>query len=1196
LNNAAAWHEQGRHHLAAGRHAEAHACLSHALALRPDDIAIRADLGQALYFGGRATEAVPIYRDLVEREPDNLSYGIDLGRALRAVGAFAEAIEVYRALAVRAPHEAILPNNIGNCLLAVGQTDPGIASLRQAIALRPDFVDAHYNLGLGLLRAGRMREGWDEYRWRLRLPRHWIDGKPIAEWDGAPMPGKVLFVRPEQGLGDTIQFCRYVPLIAPRARVVLGVPRPLHRLMRQLPSVETVITEGDPTPAYDAECVIMSLPRLLARYEPADGGPLPYLHADPAAWRSRLDPLPGLKIGLVWAGSPGFGNVTLGDQWRSLPLSALAPLRGATFISLQKGPASVQARRPPEGMALIDWTEELHDFADTAALIAGLDLVISVDTAVAHLAGALGRPVWMLNRSDTDWRWGDRGETTAWYPTMRIFRQVTQFDWTAPVAAIAAALREPPSIAAVLALADADTAGGRPEQAIARPRQTLRDRAGDPHIASVHAALAHGLLLTGQWAEAWPEWTAAHATPDWPTPRWDGSAMPGETLLLHADNAEDVLLFGRYVTEVARRSRARVVLSVPPELQRLMVGHDGVAVSTKARTSHHVHCPFADLPVLFRARPDTIPDTDLCPPPPMPIIEFWAPRLGRLRGLRVGVAFDDPPLLSAIAAIPGVILVTLEKRAPAASVLVHDWSGDFDDLATVAGLIVHLDLVIAGDNVIAHLAAALGRPVWLLSPKAPRWPWPPEREDNLWYPTLRQIPSGAVPTEVASLTTDTPEDQIFEHANNCHRRKDYRAAATSFRQTLALNPNHAGALGNLSITMLMLGRPEIALRYAEAGVRVAPGSHPLRLRLGLALHACGRFEEAVARLREAWAMEPSHADTITALGNALGAIGALPAAIATLREAVTLRPDNAGYHTNLAYTLLRAGHWEEGWREHEYRPERPRGGRIWNGQPLHGTPLLLLHEQGVGDIIQFCRFAPLAARRAGSETFLTVPRSLRDLLRCLPGLSILTTDDPPPPDAMQFPLLSLPLLLHTTAATIPNDGPYLQADPALWAHWRQRVSQLPGLRVGLVWAGNPRLGTASLASTDRRRSLPEATLTPLAGTPGVTFVSLQVGDAPRPGVTAVDWTADLTDFSQTAALIAALDLVIAVDTAVAHLAGALGKPVWLLNRFDTDWRWMDGTDASIWYPTMRQFRQATPGDWSGVIERVARRLAGFKPA
>ena len=240
---------------------------------------------------------------------------------------------------------------------------------------------------------------------------------------------------------------------------------------------------------------------------------------------------------------------------------------------------------------------------------------------------------------------------------------------------------------------------------------------------------------------------------------------------------------------------------------------------------------------------------------------------------------------------------------------------------------------------------------------------------------------------------------------------------------------------------------------------------------------------------------------------------------------------------------------------------------------------------------------PLLARRYDATVFLDcAPRSLRDLLTCLDNVTIATTDNPPPANAYQFPLLSLPLLFDTTPDTLPAEVPYLHADPKLVAHWRNRFATLPGLRVGLTWAGNPRLGTMSLGATDRRRSLPENALAQLGRVSGVTFVSLQVGDVVPAGVETIDRTRDLTDFAQTAALISTLDLVIAVDTAVAHLAGALGRPIWLLNRFDTDWRWMDGRDDSPWYPTMRQFRQETPGDWSSVIvQRVARALAEFKP-
>jgi Flp pilus assembly protein TadD len=663
--------------------------------------------------------------------------------------------------------------------------------------------------------------------------------------------------------------------------------------------------------------------------------------------------------------------------------------------------------------------------------------------------------------------------------------------------------------------------------------------------------------------------------------------MAGETLLLHADTVEDVLLFGRYVGAAVARSKARVVLSVPSDMRRLMIGWMDAAVVTAARPSHDRHCPFALLPALFRARPNNVPDIDLCPWPSRPVIESWSPNVTRLRGLRVGVAFDDPLSRNAIAQVDGANLVALTS-SPWAVERVLDWSAGFDDMAAVAGLIVNLDLVIAGDNAIAHLAGALGRPVWLISPVTPRWPWIPGREDNPWYPTLRQFPSvSAVATELRQMATDTPENQMFEYGNDRHRARDYRAAATGFRQTLALKPDHAGALGNLAITMLMLGRPEIAVRYAEQAVRVVPASHPLRFRFGLALHASGRFDEAVARLREAHAMEPGHTDTLTALGNALGASGALRDAIGTLRKAVELLPDNPGYHTNLAYALLRAGQWDEGWRGHEYRAERPRVLRIWDGRTLTGGSLVIRHEQGLGDIIQFCRYVPLAAERAGGEVFLTAPPPLRDLLRSLRGVSILTEDNPIPPDAFQFPLLSLPLLF---GPEIPAEAPYLHADPVLVARWRVRIAALPGIRVGLVWAGNRRLGIASLAATDRRRSLPEGALAQFTAVSGVTFVSLQVGDAALPGVETIDWTRDLTDFAQTAALIATLDLVISVDTAVAHLAGALGKPVWLLNRFDTDWRWMDGREDSFWYPTMRLFRQASPGDWDEVIDRAAQAL------
>ena len=200
-------------------------------------------------------------------------------------------------------------------------------------------------------------------------------------------------------------------------------------------------------------------------------------------------------------------------------------------------------------------------------------------------------------------------------------------------------------------------------------------------------------------------------------------------------------------------------------------------------------------------------------------------------------------------------------------------------------------------------------------------------------------------------------------------------------------------------------------------------------------------------------------------------------------------------------------------------------------------------------------------------------------------------DGVPPEGALYLPLASLPLLFGTTLATIPAEVPYVFAEPAAVAAWRTRLAALPGRKIGLAWAGDPRR-TLSDRAMDARRSIPLATLAPLAEIAGITLVSLQKGAAPT-GVSLIDWTGELADFADTAALATALDLVITVDTAVAHLAAALGRPVWLLNRYDTDWRWLRGRDDSPWYPTLRQFRQTIPGDWHGVVQRVAAALAGW---
>jgi hypothetical protein len=288
-----------------------------------------------------------------------------------------------------------------------------------------------------------------------------------------------------------------------------------------------------------------------------------------------------------------------------------------------------------------------------------------------------------------------------------------------------------------------------------------------------------------------------------------------------------------------------------------------------------------------------------------------------------------------------------------------------------------------------------------------------------------------------------------------------------------------------------------------------------------------------------------------------------------------------------------AGRFEEGWKEFEWRwKKKAFSGRnfsapLWRGEAIGDRTILLHAEQGLGDTLQFCRYALLIA--CSARIILEVQAPLVRLLSRLPGvMQIVARDDNLPPFDLHCPLMSLPHLFGTTLDTIPAATPYLSADPALAANWQERLAGLDGLRIGLVWAGGQRLDPAA-AAVDRRRSTALKALAPLGEVSGVRFVSLQkdgpaaqAADPPH-DLMLHDFTTDLHDFEDTAALIVNLDLVISVDTAVAHLAGALGKPVWLLNRFDTDWRWLLNRDDSPWYPTLRQFRQPRPGDWNGAV-------------
>ena len=425
-----------------GQRDEAIASYRLAITLRPNYIKAHGNLGTALYDNGQLDEAIAAYHRAIALKPDSSEVHSNLGTALYDNGQLDEAIAAYRQAIALQPDLPEAHSNLGNALQGKGQLANAVAAYRRAIALKPDFPKAHVNLAYALLVEGDFLQGWDEYEWRWKLKDVAFSQRNFSQpqWDGRSMEGRTLLLHAEQGFGDAIQFIRYLPLVAQRGgNIILECQPELRRLFQTMASDLPVLARGESLPSFDVHSPLLALPRVFSTGLGDIPRTVPYLRTDAAGaaiWCERLaGSSTSLKVGLVWAGHPTHKN----DRQRSLKLASLAPLAevgGVRFISLQKAGTSAEARTPPAGMELIDVAEELQDFADTAALISNLDLVIAVDTAVAHLAGAMGQPVWTLLPFAPDWRWLLERSDSPWYPTMRLFRQPSIGDWDAVIAEV----------------------------------------------------------------------------------------------------------------------------------------------------------------------------------------------------------------------------------------------------------------------------------------------------------------------------------------------------------------------------------------------------------------------------------------------------------------------------------------------------------------------------------------------------------------------------------------------------------------------------------------------------------------------------------------------------------------------------------------------------------------------------------------
>lgn len=471
LADAEALHRQGLAHQEAGRFEEARAAYEEVLATIPEAAVTRSNLGNVLRAQGKLAEAVATHRAALNYDSSYAQGWLNLALALEDAGEIEAALNTVRRASVLAPNDANIRHALGNMELATGhpevaienflmalQVNPhhgrallnlavalkeagaseaGTQALETLIAIEPDNADAHFNLGLNLLSEGKWADGFAAYEWRLEIPGLRPKCPVSPRWYGAPQPDASLLLIAEQGLGDTFQFLRFTRIARQRvARVILAVQPALVKFLQGTPGIDEVVSLNDPTPAHDFHLPLMSLPFVLG--VDSDPGLIakPWIGIDRARehrWKSWLDEVTSaanLRIAIAWRGNPNYRR----DATRSLALkhfAALAEIPGVNLISLQRGPGEDELAKFATELPIIAPPALDNDvaFADTAALLRSVDLVVTSDSAIAHLAGALECPTWLLLSHRPDWRWGSEGSTTPWYPSMTLMRQPTPNDW-----------------------------------------------------------------------------------------------------------------------------------------------------------------------------------------------------------------------------------------------------------------------------------------------------------------------------------------------------------------------------------------------------------------------------------------------------------------------------------------------------------------------------------------------------------------------------------------------------------------------------------------------------------------------------------------------------------------------------------------------------------------------------------------------
>jgi tetratricopeptide (TPR) repeat protein len=807
-------------------------------------------------------------------------------------------------------------------------------------------------------------------------------------------------------------------------------------------------------------CPFFSLPLAFGTRVDTVPQNIPYLFVDSEKkkqWQERLGPKTKPRIGLVWSGATGHVN----DAKRSIPLKLLAPLLKGNYEyhSLQK-----EYRKNDEAFlattSIISHASQLNDFTDTAALISELDMVISVDTSVAHMTGAIGKPLFLLLAYTPDYRWMMDRDDTPWYPTARLFRQQKFGDWESVIAQVAAKLNISPE---------------------EKPRPDLLAKAislhGAGNLKEAQSIYEDLLKLSPHYVEVLTLYGIMHAQMG---EMEKGLQLVEKAIALNPAHAE------------AHANRAIILQSLGRSEEALQ-SYDKAIECDSRYTDAYINRGVI---------------------------------LSSLHRYQEAVASYDKA-------------ITLNSNDPT----VH-----YSRANALRELAQYEEAVASYDKAIAM------KPDYA------------EAYNNRGLVALKLMDR-------------------------------YSEALASFDKAIELNANYGEAYDNRAVALRGLNQFEEALKSHDEAIALKPDHAIAYDNRGATLQELNRHMEALESFNRAIALKPDYAEAHNSKGFILQKLGQYREAMESFNTAISLKADYADAYWNKAVLHLQLGEFKEGWPLYEWRwkSANRKGFRafsepLWLGkESLKGKTLLVHAEQGLGDTIQLCRFIP-QLESLGAKILLEVPASLVGLISSLKGTYQLVVQGAPlPVFDFHCPLFSLPLALGTTLENIPATIPYLYANEAKLQIWQHRLGVKTKPRIGLVWSGDAK------HQNDRNRSIPLHTILPLLSD-AYEFHCLQKevrpADAAKLAQTRIILHGqDLKDFSDTAALVSKMDLVISIDTSVAHLAGALGKECWILLPFAPDYRWLNERQDSPWYPRARLFRQHVIGDWNSVLAEVKKVLS-----